>query len=309
MANPASGWSMDANTAASIHMMAAPVLDSRLKLASEKRITFGAFLYRQFFVTPTLPRDVDLKGKTAIVTGSNTGIGLECARQLLDLGLGKLIIAVRDERKGQAARTQLLSGRRLENSAIEVWKLDLASYDSVVAFAERSKSLEHLDIVVLNAAVMKVEHRMVESTGHEETLQVNVLSTILLTILLLPIFKAQKSSEPGRIAWVQSDITSWVKFKEKDSTPLFPALDKPENFNFPDRYSTSKLLGMLFVTELASSKAHGQYIEDCPIQPLVPFVYTAEADRVTKVLWEETMAELSFAHVQRILSDLGNVDS
>jgi NAD(P)-dependent dehydrogenase (short-subunit alcohol dehydrogenase family) len=308
--------------------MAAPILDSRLKLASEKRITLRAFLYRQFFVTPTLPRDVDLTGKTAIVTGSNTDIGLECARQLLDLGLGKLIIAVRDEGKGQAARTHLLSGRRLEESALEVWKLDMASYDSVVAFAERSKALEHLEIVVLNAAIMKVEHQIVESTGHEETLQVNVLSTILLTFLLLPIFKGQKSSEPGRIAWVQSDITSWVKFKEKDSTSLFPALDKPENFNFPDRYSTSKLLGMLFVTELTrlvpssvaiitmpcpglcygtgleslhqknigevigktvkrifgrtssigarvitdgvvnhSSEAHGQYIEDCAIQP------------------------------------------
>ncbi|KAG9231665.1 hypothetical protein BJ875DRAFT_382479 [Amylocarpus encephaloides] len=350
--------------------MAAPIFDSRLKLASEKRTTFRAFLYRQLFVTPALPHDVDLTGKTAVVTGSNTGIGLECARQLLDLGLGKLIIAVRDEAKGQAARSLLLSGRRLEDGAIEVWKLDMASYDSVVAFAERAKSLERLDIVVLNAAIMRVTHALVASTSHEETLQVNVLSTALLTILLLPIFKAQKSSTPGRIVWVQSDITSWTKFKEKDSIPLFTALDKPDNFNFPDRYATSKLLGQLFVTELTrlipysvaiitmpspglcygtslgalpkktigeaignfvkrilgrsssigarvitdgainhDPEGHGQFIEDCKIQPKVPFVYTAEGDRVTKVLWEETMAELSFAKAQQILNDLSNENS
>ena len=225
-------------------------LDRRLKLEAEKRTTFGAFLYRQFFVTPALSCNVDLTDKTVIITGSNTGIGLECARHLLDIGLGKLILAVRNEAKGQAARTQLLSGRQIEDGTIEVWKLDMVSYESVVAFAERAKSLERLDIAILNVGIMNVTYDRVASTSHEESIQVNLLSTALLTVLLLPIFKAQKSSEPGRIVWVQSDITSWTKFKEKDSIPLLPALDKPENFNFPDRYGTSKVLGQLFVTKL-----------------------------------------------------------
>ena len=69
--------------------------------------------------------------------------------------------------------------------------MDMASYDSVVAFAERAKGLERLDIVVLNAGVMKVSYDIVESSGHEETIQVNFLSTVLLTALLLPILKAQ----------------------------------------------------------------------------------------------------------------------
>jgi hypothetical protein len=43
----------------------------------------------------------------------------------------------------------------------------------------------------------------------------------------------------------------WAKFKEKNSTPLLLALDKRENFGLPERYSTSKLLGQLFVPELA----------------------------------------------------------
>ncbi|KAK9423374.1 hypothetical protein SUNI508_04268 [Seiridium unicorne] len=157
--------------------------------------------------------------KTAIVTGSNTGIGLECARQLLDLGLSKLILAVRNEDKGHHARENLLSTQApsLPDGTIEVGKLDICVYDTMTAFAKRAESLERLDIVILDAAVCKQTHEVVPATGHEEMLQVNVLSTALLAILLLQALKAKNTpEEPGRIAWVQSDTASWAKFKNKD---------------------------------------------------------------------------------------------
>lgn len=222
---------------------------------SKKNASIRQFFYRQLFLTPPPPQNVNLEGKTAIVSGSNTGIGLETARQLLDLGLSKLIIAVRDESKGQTASANLSSGRKLKDGAIEVWKLDMLSYESVTAFAERSKTLESLDIAILNAGVMKQTYDTAPSTGHEESIQVNYLSTALLTILLLPLLKskaeANNRTDPGHLVWLQSELASWAKFKAKDSTPLLPALDKPEDFNMPDSYCTSKLLGQLFVTELA----------------------------------------------------------
>lgn len=230
-----------------------PVSQKTLKEA-EKRATIRQFFYRQLFITPGLPgKNISLRGKIAIVTGSNTGIGLECARQLLDLGLGKLIIAVRNKSKGDVARKDLSSGRQLEENAIEVWDLDMLSYDSIMAFIERTRTLQRLDIVILNVGIMKQTYS-VASTGHEETIQVNYLSTALLTILLLPILKlnsdegTKESTAPSRIVWVQSDMASWAKFKEKTVTSnLLPTLDKSENFKLPDRYSTSKLLGQLFV--------------------------------------------------------------
>ncbi|KAF4627994.1 hypothetical protein G7Y89_g10159 [Cudoniella acicularis] len=345
--------------------MAALVSDTTLKAEAEKNASIRRFFYRQLFLTPTLPHDVNLNGKTAIVTGANTGIGLETARQLLDLGLSKLIIAVRDESKGQKASTNLSPGRDLKNVTIEVWNLDMLSYDSITAFAERAKTLERLDIAVLNAGIMKQTHATTSSTGHEDTIQVNFLSTALLTILLLPILKAKaKANEPGHLVWVQSEMAFWAKFKEKDSTPLLPAFDKPETFNNPDRYSTSKLLGQLFVIELTkrvpasvaiitmptpgwchstalgtipglhigqmivngikrilgrpvavgaravtdgavqSADAHGQFLQECKIQAQAPFVYKDESGRVTKLLWEETMAELSFARAEDIVREL-----
>jgi len=346
----------------------APALDKALDLVveSQKNASIRRFFYRQLFLTPTPPHNINLKGKTAIVTGANSGIGLETARQLLDLGLNKLIIAVRDESKGQTASTNLSSGRQLEGSVIEVWELDMLSYDSITAFAERTKTLEHLDIVILNAGIMKQTHTIDPSTGHEESIQVNFLSTALLTILLLPILKAkaQNTTEQGHLVWVQSEMACWAKFKEKDSTPLLPAIDKPENFNLPDRYCTSKLLGQLFVTELTkrvpssvaiitmptpgwcydtslgtipgfhigqiivnfikriigrpvsvgacavvdgavhSPDAHGQYLQECKIQVKAPFVYNDDAGRITQLLWEETMAELSFAKAEDIVRGL-----
>ncbi|KAH0371406.1 hypothetical protein KCU65_g1864, partial [Aureobasidium melanogenum] len=61
----------------------------KFDITPEKEASTRQYLYRQFFVTPPLvsPQEVDLMGKTAIITGSNVGLGLECARQLLDLKL------------------------------------------------------------------------------------------------------------------------------------------------------------------------------------------------------------------------------
>lgn len=109
-------------------------------ISPEKEASTSQYLYRQLFVTPPVSskREVSLTGKTAIVTGSNIDIGLECACQLLDLGLNKLVLAARDESKGETAREELCAGKSLAPGTIEVWKLDVSSYDSIVKFAERA---------------------------------------------------------------------------------------------------------------------------------------------------------------------------
>lgn len=227
----------------------APTFD----ISPEKRAGFPHFLYRQLFVTPPLvtKREADLTGKTAIITGGNGGLGVETARQLLDLGC-KVILAVRDVSKGDKARQLLVSERKVAPDAIDVWKLDLSDYSSITSFAEQSKGLEHLDIVILNAGL----HKMLESfapTGFEEAVQVNYLSTMLLAILFAQIIRDKKSGpEPGRIVIVSSDTAAWASFAERSSKPLLPAFKtKMVNWDGQERYSTSKLLGQLFLTELA----------------------------------------------------------
>ncbi|KAK6957466.1 hypothetical protein Daesc_000252 [Daldinia eschscholtzii] len=211
------------------------------------------YFYRQLFITPppVSKHDVDLSGKTAIITGANGGIGLEVARQLLDLGC-RVILTVRDERKGQTARQELLNGRNLASGFVQVWKLDLSSYESIISFAERAKGLKGLDIAVLNAGVYKVTESF-SSTGYEEGVQINFLANMLLTILLLPIIKEKKvPGQPGHICVVSSDTAAWTKFEEGSSIPVLPAFKrKANNWNMADRYGATKLLGQLFLTELS----------------------------------------------------------
>ncbi|TGJ78666.1 hypothetical protein E0Z10_g10098 [Xylaria hypoxylon] len=205
-------------------------------------------------LSPSAPAG-DLVGKTAIVTGSNSGIGLECARQLLGRGLSKLILAVRDERKGAIASEDLACGRNLEPDTIEVWHLDYSSYDSIRSFANRARDLETLDIVVLNAGVYRIP-RVILATGHEEDIQVNNLSTAFLTIVLLPILEAKRRPgvKPGRLTVVSSSVAASSRFKlPQDGRPLLTSLDEPigaETFDHHQKYCTSKLLGQLFLAEL-----------------------------------------------------------
>lgn len=131
-------------------------------------ILFGflpKFLYSQFFVTPPVPSK-DLTGKTLIVTGSNTGLGKEAARHYVRLNAEKVIIACRSVDKGEAAKKDIeaTTGR---SGVIEVWQLDLSSYQSVKQFAARAKSLRRLDSIVENAGISTADYKFTE--GNEST--------------------------------------------------------------------------------------------------------------------------------------------
>lgn len=222
-------------------------------ITPEEQAGLLRFWRQQYAFKPQPIRGMSLEGKTAIVTGANTGVGFETCRQLLDLGLSRLIIAVRNEEKGRAAAHKLWLGRSLELDAIQVWALDLSVYDSVVAFAERTQRLERLDIVNLNAGIAPATRVFNEHTGHDEIIQVNYLSTALLVILLLPVIKAKRANqpEPTRITFTASEGSAWTKFKEKNKTPLLAALDKKGKVDMFDRMMVSKLLELFLVKKLA----------------------------------------------------------
>ena len=188
---------------------------------------------------------------TAIVTGGNTGLGYEAVLQLLGLKLTKLILAVRSLEKGGVAAAKF---RKLyPKAAIEVWQLDMSSYPSIQAFASRVESqLSRIDIVLLNAGGMKLEFTPNKSTGHEETVQVNYLSTVLLAMLLLPILKAKGKTggQPARLTIVNAALTLAAKFPNRDANPLLVSFDNPKNFDHQETYNSSKLLAHIFLWTL-----------------------------------------------------------
>ncbi|KAI1210266.1 NAD(P)-binding protein [Annulohypoxylon truncatum] len=235
-------------------------------ITPEKQASQLQFLRRQLFGGPPVlsRRDFDLSGKTAIVTGANGGLGLECSRHLLNLGVSKLIIAVRNEAKGEAAREALTTVLEVGQS-IEVWKLDYSSYESIQAFAQQAEDLKpRPDIVILNAAFNRTDFALNLETGHEEVLQINYLSNVLLILLFLRIFKNTKSvTSPGRITVVSSDMAGWAKFDERNEVPLLKAFNKEASYDKFDRYSTTKLLSQLFVSEIAKRVSPSLAVINC----------------------------------------------
>ena len=216
-------------------------------------ISFGkVFFNNQFREHPVWPRPgTKLSGKTAIITGGNTGLGYEAALQLLGLELSKIILAVRSLERGGVAATKL---RKLHpNAIVEVWQLDMCSYPSVQAFVSRVDSqLSRIDIVLLNAGGMRLEFTVNKSTGHEWAVQVNYLSTMLLTLLLLPILKAKGKTDgsPARLTIVSAALTLAAKFPNKNAIPLLTSFDNPKNFDQQETYNSSKLLAHMFLWKL-----------------------------------------------------------
>ena len=142
--------------------------------------------------------------KTVLLTGANIGLGLEAAIKFVTLGVETLIIGVRNLEKGNAAK-EAIEARTGRHGVVKVWQLDMNSYGSVKAFAERiDREVERLDIAELNAGLLNRTY-VKSREGWEEALQVNVLSTVLLGLLLLPKLKASKiASSTAHLSFVSS---------------------------------------------------------------------------------------------------------
>lgn len=202
--------------------------------------------------------NLPISGKTVIVVGASGGLGLEAARHYVRLGASRVILAVRSQTKGEEAKRNILAGfsaTEVSGCTIDVWIIDLASFASVKAFADRATAeLPSIDIALLNAAVDKARYGLTVD-GWEETLQVNALATALLALLLLP--KLRQSSRPDwtpRLSIVASRGHQRVAEGEawQDAPNCLEALNKEDNFGqSADRYCVSKLLVIYAARELA----------------------------------------------------------
>lgn len=182
--------------------------------------------------------NVQLPGKVAIVTGANTGIGKETAKDLAQRG-ARVYLACRDVRKGElvASEIQAITGNR----QVFVRKLDLADTTSIRAFARDFLSEEkHLHILINNAGVMMCPYSKT-ADGFEMHFGVNHLGHFLLTHLLL---EKLKDSAPSRIVNVSSLAHHLGRIH-------FHNLQGEKFYSAGLAYCHSKLANILFTKELA----------------------------------------------------------
>ncbi|GAC1573673.1 MAG: SDR family oxidoreductase [Candidatus Dormibacteria bacterium] len=140
-----------------------------------------------------------MRGRSVLVTGATSGLGLAAAEGFAALGADVWLLA-RDRRRGEAARAAV--ARRAAGD-VHLELCDLGELASVRALAERfSAQVPRLDVLVNNAGVMTGERER-SADGIELTFAVNVVAPFLLTELLLGALRAAAPS-PGRIVNVSS---------------------------------------------------------------------------------------------------------
>jgi NAD(P)-dependent dehydrogenase (short-subunit alcohol dehydrogenase family) len=179
----------------------------------------------------------DQRGRVAVVTGGNSGLGLETTRELARKG-AHVVLACRDTGKGAAAMTDIRAD--VPNADIEVAALDLASLDSVRAFTEWFRG-EHprLDLLVNNAGVMAPPRRET-ADGFELQFGTNHLGHFALTALLIG---SMGESADARVVTVSSGAHRMGKIN-------FDDLQSTRRYNRWRAYGQAKLANLLFAFEL-----------------------------------------------------------
>ena len=180
--------------------------------------------------------------KTALVTGSTDGIGLETAHQLLATGMHVLVHG-RSEAKA-ARQAKALASRAPGGKTTPVWA-DLSRMREVVALAEQVRAVAPvLDVLINNAGIYAQQRSMTEDE-FELTMAVNHFAPYLLTRLLGPLVS---TAPAGRIVTVSSMAHQSGDIDLDDLT-------FDNGFDAYSAYATSKLANILFTRALATRLA------------------------------------------------------
>ena len=178
----------------------------------------------------------DLKGKIAIVTGANSGMGMATAQALSDKG-ATVIMLCRSEERGRRAIALLTEEK---DRKLDLMICDLGDFSSIRSFARNVKErYPQVDILVNNAGFISLD-RQETRDGIERQFGINHLGHFLLTTLLLDRMPAG------------SRIVNVASGAHKVGRIHFDDINLRHGYNVVKAYSQSKLANVLFTRELAA---------------------------------------------------------
>lgn len=184
-------------------------------------------------------------GKTALITGGNTGIGYETAASLLQKGYN-VILGCRNEEKGRNAMSRLEQFARQGEASIDLAVFDLADLNSVADYSKRALDADKpIDILLNNAGIMACP-LMRTKQGFEQQIGVNHLGHFLLTNNLLPLLeKSAATHQDARIINVASSAhyPGTIDFND--------ILWESKEYSKWGAYCQSKLANVMFSYELS----------------------------------------------------------
>jgi NAD(P)-dependent dehydrogenase (short-subunit alcohol dehydrogenase family) len=177
-------------------------------------------------------------GRTALVTGANSGIGYQAALELARHG-AHVLLGCRNETKGRAALERLL--REAPGASAELVQLDMASLASIRAFAGAfSARGVALDLLINNAGVMALPTRELTEDGFERQFGTNHLGHFALTGLLMTQLLAAPAPR----------VVTVASLAHRNGKIEFDNLQSERRYEPWDTYGASKLANILFAKEL-----------------------------------------------------------
>jgi len=193
-----------------------------------------------------------LEGRTAIVTGASSGIGVETARALAFAG-ANVVLACRSVASGEQVAARLRAELPTDTGQLEVAALDLADLESVGAFVRGFlASGRTLDVLVNNAGVMAAPLTFT-AQGIESQLGINHVGHFALTVGLLPAL-----GPDGRVVTVASSVHTRGKATNVLETLTADRAFTSRRYSRYGSYDDSKLANVLFTHGLARRLAPGQ---------------------------------------------------
>ncbi|EJD44934.1 NAD(P)-binding protein [Auricularia subglabra TFB-10046 SS5] len=246
----------------------------------------------------------DFTGKTVLVTGSNVGLGKEAVRHFIRLNAAHVIMGVRSLAKGEAARSELLATDSTHQTRISLWQLDMASYASVIAFAQLSllPVLRRAPEPVLSVVCSNMHSytSFPERKAHD-------------------LFAGLRDAKRARMLdrYSVSKLIQLFAFRELAARMdngdvtinlLNPGLCKTELSRNADGAAAAAVRGLqafmgwtaeeggrtLVLAASAGKESHGQYFNAGVLKPkaVSAFVKSAEGGKLQKRIWDELSEKL-----------------
>lgn len=182
-----------------------------------------------------------LVGKTVLITGSTDGIGKHTATRLASMG-ATVLLHGRSQARLDEAKADIF--RQVPDAMVETYMHDFISTRGALELAtEVASKHEKLDILINNAGVFQQE-KIVTEEGFESTFVINVLSTFILNIKLLPLLKRAQNARILNVSSISQSDIGRIDLNNLQFT-------KPGSWSSYDSYSLSKLCVAMLSHELA----------------------------------------------------------
>lgn len=231
----------------------------------------GTFWRRPGFSYAQMPR---LDGKVVLVTGANTGLGLEVAKQCAQAG-ATVLLGCRDDAKCAAAAAAIVQSTRAPPDRLRPFRLDLNDLSQVDLAADALlRSEPALHVLINNAGVAtQFPQPALSRDGIEITFQTNYLGHFLLTTKLIPLLQAtaRATGVPSRVVHLTSGAH---RAAPAEGVPLSKNGINDANIGPVARYGMAKLASLAFSAELArrhprsilSNAVHPGVVATCMIR-------------------------------------------